>query len=270
MKIVKLFLLLFCCSVITNAQETKKLKVLLVGDSTTMGRVPREIKPEGPHLETMIEQLAKAEGLPRLEVINAGKGGETAKRLLGSKHYKEKIATVTNVDYIVLRMGINDWFRYKDFKKEFPVHMRALITQLKKDHPKAVLYLATITSFMKPEECKEVNDLIYKMGKEDQIEVLDIFTPYNNYLLINGRNSLSVRQCYLSKIPEKYHEWLKPYTHYREGWGKNPSGYVVKVNDMSLDPIFGHIKGWYNDRHPNSTGYNLIAMETVKFLKTKI
>ncbi|WP_282135271.1 SGNH/GDSL hydrolase family protein [Seonamhaeicola maritimus] len=250
--------------------EPKPIRILLVGDSTTIGNVPREINPEGLHLEHMIEQLAKGEGLPDLNVINAGKGGETAKRLLGSKHYKTAIAPVKNVDYIFLRMGINDWFRCKDLKAEYPLQMKALIDQLRMDHPKAIIYLCTITSFMKPNECKEVNDLIYQIAKDEKSQVLDIFTPYNNYLIANGRNSLSVRQCYLSHIPEKYHEWLKPYTYYRKGWGNKPSGYVVKVNDMSLDPILGHIKQWYYDRHPNTTGYNLIANETVKFLAERL
>ncbi|MDO6737027.1 SGNH/GDSL hydrolase family protein [Wenyingzhuangia sp. 2_MG-2023] len=263
---IQFLLILF---VISMGYSQQKTKILLVGDSTTIGNMPRQVKPEGPHLEQMIAQLAVVEGLPELEVVNAGKGGETAKRLLGSKHYEQKIATVKDVDIIFLRMGINDWFKCKDFKKEFPVQMKALIHQLHKDHPKAVLYLATITSFMPPEECIQVNNQIYNIAKDQKLEVLDIFTPYNNYLIVNGTNSLNVRQCYLDKIPEKYHAWLKPYTYYRKGWGSKPDGYVVKVNDMSLDPIFGNIKGWYYDRHPNSTGYNLIAYETVQFLKKK-
>ncbi|ANW96223.1 hypothetical protein AXE80_08000 [Wenyingzhuangia fucanilytica] len=269
MKKNKIHFLLILLIISIGYSQQKKTKILLVGDSTTIGNMPREVNPEGPHLEQMIEQLAVVEGLPELEVINAGKGGETAKRLLGSKHYEEKIATVKDVDIIFLRMGINDSFKCKDLKAEFPVQMKALIKQLQKDHPKAVLYLATITSFMSPEKCVEVNDLIYQVGKDEQLDVLDIFTPYNNYLIANGRNSLNVRQCYLDKIPEKYHEWLKPHVYYRKGWGNKPDGYVVKVNDMSLDPIFGHLKEWYYDRHPNSTGYNLIAYETVKFLKEK-
>ncbi|WP_298365796.1 SGNH/GDSL hydrolase family protein [uncultured Lutibacter sp.] len=270
-KIVFVLSIVVLVAFTTGSDNEKKVKILLVGDSTTIGGMPREVNPEGPHLEQMIEQLAIIEGLPAMEVVNAGKGGETAKRLLGSKHYNEKIKPVENVDYIFLRMGINDWFKCKDLKKEFPIQMKALIAQLKKDHPKAVVYLCTITSFMKPEECKQVNDLINEIGKKEQLKVLDIFTPYNQYLIENGRNSLNVRQCYLNDIPKKYHQWLKPYTYYRKGWGNKPSGNVIKVNDMSLDPIFGNIvKQWYYDRHPNSTGYNLIANETVKFLAEEL
>ncbi|MGY5352934.1 SGNH/GDSL hydrolase family protein [Wenyingzhuangia sp. IMCC45533] len=265
----KLAVLFILSTIVALGQDVKKTKILLVGDSTTIGNMPREVNPEGPHLEQMIEQLALVEGLPELEVVNAGKGGETAQRLLGSKHYEDKIAHVKDVDYIFLRMGINDWFKCKNLKEEFPVQMKALIKQLQKDHSKATLYLATITSFMDPEKCIQVNDLIYQIAKDIDTQVLDIFTPYNDYLIANGRHSLNVRQCYIDKIPEKYHAWLKPHIYFRKGWGNKPDGYVVKVNDMSLDPIFGHIKEWYYDRHPNSTGYNLIAYETVQFLKEK-
>ena len=110
---ITLFLLI---TAISFSQQNKKTKILLVGDSTTIGNMPRQVKPEGPHLEQMIEQLAQVEGLSALAVVNAGKGGETAKRLLGSKHYQQKIANEKGVDYIFLRMGINDWFKCKDFK----------------------------------------------------------------------------------------------------------------------------------------------------------
>ncbi|MGJ8642118.1 MAG: SGNH/GDSL hydrolase family protein [Luteolibacter sp.] len=249
------------------ADGSSPVKILLVGDSTTIGNTPREIDPDLPHFEHMIEILARAEGLPELEVINAGKGGETAKRLFGSAWYDDAIKTVEAVDYIILRMGINDWHRCKDFEKEFPAQMKALLSQLRTDHPKATIYLSTICRFMPAEECIEVNDQIRSIASDENLEVIDIFSPYNDYLTENGQNALNVRQPYLSSIPESYHELLKPYTHFRKDWGNKPDGDVVMLNDTSLDPVFGHIEGWYHDRHPNSEGYNLIARETVKFLK---
>ena len=260
-------LALVTLSFASSQKDEKKIKILLVGDSTTIGSMPREVNPKGPHLEQMIEEFALIEGLPKLEVVNVGKGGETAKRLLGSKWYKEKIASVEEVDYIFLRMGINDWFRYEDFKLEFPIAMKKLITQLKKDHPKAIIILSTICQFMPEPDCEEVNGAITAITNDLKLQLFDLYTPYNQFLKENGLNTLNVRQPYLSNIPDEYHDFLKPYTYYRKGWGNKPSGNVVKVNDMSLDPLFGHIKGWYDDRHPNSTGYRLIAYETVKYLK---
>lgn len=253
-----------------HPQKKEPIKVLLVGDSTTIGNVPRQMDPDRPHLEQMIELLSKAEGLPDLEVVNAGKGGETAKRLLGSKWYAKSIAPVTDVDFIFLRLGINDWFRCEDLESEFPVQLKAVIGQLRADHPESKIVVSTICCFMPHEECVQVNKLIKQVAQDESLPLFDLYTPYHNYLLKNGNNSLNLRQCLLDKIPEKYHQWLKPYTVFRKGWGNKPDAFVVRVNDQSLDPVLGHIKPWYFDRHPNSTGYNLIAVETVKFLADKI
>ena len=38
------------------------------------------------------------------------------------------------------------------------------------------------------------------------------------------------------------------------------------VMDNEFDAIFGHLPGWFSDRHPNLAGYNVIAVETVKYL----
>ena len=212
-------LALLLLSFVVRSKDERRLKILLVGDSTTIGGMPREVNPEGPHLEQMIEEFALIEGLPKLEVINAGKGGETAKRLLGSKWYKEQIAQVIHVDYIFLRMGINDWFKYDDFKSEFPIEMKKLIVQLKKDHPQAKIILSTICRFMPEQDCEEVNEAIRSIAKEEQLQLFDLYTSYNQLVKENGPNTLNVRQPYLSDIPEKYHEFLKPYTYYRKGWG---------------------------------------------------
>ena len=41
---------------------------------------------------------------------------------------------------------------------------------------------------------------------------------------------------------------------------------TVVVMDNRLDAIFGHLPGWFADRHPNLAGYNTIAAATAKFL----
>ena len=227
---------------LAHSSAEDAVKIMLVGDSTTIGNVPRELAPDRPQLEGMIEIIGKAEGLPPLEVVNTGKGGETAKRLLGSKWYDEMIKPVKDVDYIVVRMGINDWFRCEVLERDFPIQMKALIAQLRKDHPESTVILATICRFMPDEECVQVNDLIRKIAADEKLDVMDIYTPYNQYLTENGPNALNVRQPYLSDIPESYHEFLKSYTYPREARGDKQAGEVVKVNDTSLDPLFGHIK----------------------------
>jgi hypothetical protein len=48
------------------------------------------------------------------------------------------------------------------------------------------------------------------------------------------------------------------------------SGTTVEVMANELDPILGHLPGWYGDRHPNLAGYNVIADETAKYLAKRI
>ena len=38
------------------AEHDGKVQILLLGDSTTEGSIPRLLRPDGPHLETVIEQ----------------------------------------------------------------------------------------------------------------------------------------------------------------------------------------------------------------------
>ncbi len=60
-----------------HAEHEGKVQILLLGDSTTEGSVPRRLKPAGPHLETVLEQLLAAEGdLPPCHVINSSLSGE--------------------------------------------------------------------------------------------------------------------------------------------------------------------------------------------------
>ena len=65
-----------------NAEHDGKIQILLLGDSTTEGSIPRQIKPNGPHLEKALEQLLAAEGdLPPCHVINSSLSGEYIRRL---------------------------------------------------------------------------------------------------------------------------------------------------------------------------------------------
>ena len=262
MKFIILFLAL-----LSPLLAEDRIKILLVGDSTTIGGTPRDLNPDAPQLEGMIQILARAQGLPSLEVINSGRGGATAESLLGSKWYNQKIKPVQDVDYLILRLGINDWFRYQEFSTEFPVKMKALLTDLREDHPDTQIILATICSFMPHEDCQKVNTLIKQLATSEKLPVLDIYTPYHRYLTENGPNSLNIRDIPLRLIPEPYHDLLKPHTSFQKGWNGNPDEDTVRLDNTSLDPLFGHIKGWHDDRHPNSEGYHLIARETVRFLK---
>ena len=72
-----------------RAEHEGKLQILLLGDSTTEGSVPRRMKPKGPHLEKVLEQLLTAAGdLPPCHVINSSLSGEYIRRLVDSGRYE--------------------------------------------------------------------------------------------------------------------------------------------------------------------------------------
>ena len=61
------------------------------------------------------------------------------------------------------------------------------------------------------------------------------------------------------QIPENRREFVKPFVVP----GSKPT---VEVLDNRLDAHFGHLPGWFGDRHPNLAGYHVIGDETAKFL----
>ena len=94
-----------------------------------------------------------------------------------------------------------------------------------------------------------------QVAQKEQLEVFDIYPRYAEELK-NGPNMLNYRRYPLEKIPLKHHELVQPFV--------NGPSVLVMANE--LDPILGHLPGWYGDRHPNLAGYNVIADETAKYL----
>lgn len=238
------------------AEHDGKVQILLLGDSTTEGSIPRLIKPTGPHLETVLEQLLAAENdLPPCHVINSSLSGEYIRRMIDSGRYDRAAAKLPGIDYIFIRYGLNDRARVKNFPAEFPKHFHELIARLRKDHPKALLIPMTVIPFADAEASKEINDLVRQVAEKEKLAVFDIYPRYAAELK-NGHNMLNYRRYPLSKVPQKYHALVKPYVH--------RDSVIVMANE--LDGILGHLPGWYGDRHPNLAGYNVIADETARYL----
>ena len=140
-----------------RAEHDGKIQILLLGDSTTEGSIPRLLKPEGPHFEEVIRQLLAAEkDLPPTNVINSGVSGEYIRRLIDSGRYDRDAAKLPGLDYIFIRYGINDRARLKDFSVNFVKDFHELIARLGKDHPKALLIPMTVTPFSNEETSKEI------------------------------------------------------------------------------------------------------------------
>ena len=240
-----------------GADSDDSVRILLLGDSTTEGSVPRRLKPQGPHLERVIEMLLAAEeGVPPCEVINSSLSGEYIRRLFDSGRYDRDVATLKNLEFIFVRYGLNDRARRENFTTSFPQDFHELISRLQADHPNAHLVLMTVIPFSNKQISTEINELIRGVAKTAELELFDIYPRYAAELEKNGVNMLNYRRYPLENVPEAYRRLVAPFVH----------GGRVEVMANELDPILGHLPGWYGDRHPNLAGYNVIAHETARFL----
>jgi lysophospholipase L1-like esterase len=241
-----------------RAEHEGKVQILLLGDSTTEASIPKRLVPKGPHFEDVIRLLLAAEkDLPPTNVINLGQSGETIERLMKSGRYDKSVAKLPGIDYVFIRYGLNDRSKREDFVNNFPKDFHELLARLRKDFPTAVLIPTTVIPYGVNDSQESINALVRKVAEEEKLPLFDLHPRYLAELK-KGPNMLNYRRFPLDKIPEKHHEWLKPFTY-----GTPPA---VEVNDNRLDAHFGDLPGWYGDRHPNSAGYHVIADETAKYL----
>ncbi len=241
-----------------RAEHEGKVQILILGDSTAEGSIPRKLVKEGPHFEDVIRELLAAEGdLPPCNVINLALSGEYIQRLVESGRYEKLASKLPGLDYIFVRYGLNDNARRTDFANNFPKDFHGLLARLRKDHSAAMLIPMTVIPFSDPATSDRINALVRQVADEEKLKLFDIYPRYAAELE-KGPNMLNYRRFPLAKIPEKYHDFVKPFTS-----GNPPT---VIVMDNRLDAHFGHLPGWFSDRHPNLAGYHVIGDETVKFL----
>ncbi|MSU72639.1 MAG: SGNH/GDSL hydrolase family protein [Opitutus sp.] len=249
---------------VARATHDGKLQILLLGDSTTEGSIPRKVVPQGPHLEQVIEQLLAAEGdLPPCHVINVGLSGEFIRRLLDSGRYDKVAAKLPGLDYIFVRYGPNDVAKRENFDVNYPKDFHELLARLRHDHPAATLIPMTAIPLnadlaADAPKAKRMNDLVRQVAAEEKLTLFDIYPRYAAEQA-KGPNMLNYRRFSLEKIPEKFREFVKPFVMP----GKAP---MVVVLDNRLDAHFGDLPNWFGDRHPNLAGYHVIGDETAKFL----
>ena len=236
--------------------ETGKLKILLLGDSTTIGSVCRQADPDGPHLEDVIRLLLATEkDLPPSEVINQGRDGEYIRGLLSSGRYDKEIAPIRGVDYVLIRYGLNDVGKREEFEVNFPKDYAELIGRLRRDYPRATIVPMTIIPYMTPKRDEAINSLIRKVAESEHLALFDVYTRYRAELS-HGPDMLNYRRYPLEKIPERHRDWVKPFVR----------GGQVVVMDNRLDAHFRELPGWFGDRHPNLAGYHVIGDESARFL----
>ncbi len=241
------------------AEHDGKIQILLLGDSTTEGSIPRRHVPQGPHLEDVIRELLAAEqDLPPTNVINLGLSGEYVRRLLDSGRYEKKASKLPGLDFILVRYGLNDNVRRENFAENFPKDYHELISLMKSDHPKAKIIIMTVIPYGDEAKCKRINQLNETIAKSEGLTLFDIYPRYAEELT-RGPDMLNYRRFPLEKIPVNLRQFAKPFVVQ----GAQPT---VEVLDNRLDAHFGKLPGWFGDRHPNLAGYHVIGDETAKFL----
>jgi lysophospholipase L1-like esterase/nicotinamidase-related amidase len=237
----------------------RRLQVLLLGDSTTEASIPKMLAPEEPQFEDGIRiQLACMKDCPPVDVYNLGLSGEYIQRLLESGRYERDVATKPKADYIFIRYGINDRSKREGFASNFLLDYRALLVRLRKDHPGAMLIPMTVIPYDVGSNNDSINEVVKQVAREEKLPLFDIHPRYEAELR-KGPNMLNYRRYPLAKVPEELRPLAEPYVR------KVGEPHVV-VLDNRLDAHFGHLPGWYADRHPNLAGYQVIASETVRFL----
>ncbi|MBS0205184.1 MAG: SGNH/GDSL hydrolase family protein [Planctomycetes bacterium] len=242
-----------------QAEYDGKVQILLLGDSTTEGSVPRRHVPQGPHLEDVIRELLAAEkDLPPTNVINVGLSGEYIQRLLDSGRYDKVASKLSGLDYVFIRYGLNDNARRENFAENFPKDYHQLISRLQADHPQATLIVMTVIPYGDEATCLRINTLNEDVAKTEGLTLFDIYPRYAAELK-RGPDMLNYRRFPLDKIPENRREFVKPFVV-----PGNPP--LVEVMDNRLDAHFANLPGWFGDRHPNLAGYHVIGDETAKFL----
>jgi lysophospholipase L1-like esterase len=237
----------------------KRLQILLLGDSTTEASIPKKFAPDEPQFEDHLRILLATEpDLPPTDVHNEGLSGEFIRRLLDSGRYDKDVATKPKADYIFIRYGLNDASKREKFAENFPKDFRELLGRLRQDHPGAEIIAMTAIPYSTVNNHAEINALITTIAQEEKLTFFDIAPRYLAELE-KGPDMLNYRRYALSKVPEALRPLATPYLQP----GADPQ---IVVLDNRLDAFFGHLPGWYGDRHPTLAGYNVIASETAKFL----
>lgn len=237
----------------------RRLQVILLGDSTTEAIIPKKLDPDEPQFEdTLRILLASQPGTPPCDVYNEGVSGEFIRRLLDTR-YDKAVKTKPQADYIFIRYGLNDRAKREKFDVNFPADFRELIGRLRKDHPKAMLIPMTVIPYLEPKAGRALNTMIQGIAASEKLTVFDIYPRYDAELK-KGPNMLNYRRYSLAKVPEALRPLATPYV---QPEGDDPK---IVVSDNRLDAHFGHLPGWYSDRHPNQAGYHVIASETAKWL----
>jgi lysophospholipase L1-like esterase len=236
-----------------SADPAERKTILLLGDSTVIGSVPRILLPEADHLEGVVVKLLDArEGLPPVKVINEGRGGDWVRQLLDDR-LPNILPAYPEVDIVTLRYGLNDLRKREDFENNFIPDLKEAIAKLRETYPEAQIFLETVIVYFDAERSAEINDRVRTAAVETGTPLIDQY-GWTARVRAEGNTLLSYRRMPLSEIPEHLHPLLPE--PYREG--------EICVLDNTLDIHFKGIDAWFSDQHPNLAGYHVIGTELAR------
>jgi len=193
-----------------RAEHEGKIQILLLGDSSTAGGMPRVVAPKEPQFEDMLRLLLAAEAdLPPTTVINLGLSGEFIRALIDSARYEKLASKLPGLDYIFIRYGLNDDSKRENFEANFPKDYHELLAKLRTDHPQAMLIPMTVIPFADEKTSTKINSLIRAVASEEKLTLFDIYPPYATALK-RGPDMLNYRAYPLSKIPDNLRSIAQP------------------------------------------------------------
>lgn len=234
--------------------------ILLLGDSTVAGSMPRRVDPEGPHLEIVMQAgLNALPGIPAFRVVNLGVGGGYIRQLLSSAHYDATVGKQQDVRFVLMRFGLNDHFRLADFASDFPADYGRLVQRLRADHPRATLVMMTVIPYHSPKVTAAINASIRRIAKAQGLPLLDTHAPYEEALR-DAPHRLSYRSLPMEEVPLDDLPAVARHVYVVAGIPR------VVVLDDALDRRLGRLPRWFADRHPNFEGYRVIGGLSSRFL----
>jgi lysophospholipase L1-like esterase len=238
--------------------DTHPKRVLLLGDSTVLGSVPRLFAPMADNLEdVMRKRLASDASLPPVLVINKGQDNDTIHRMLDNR-YDRDVARLPGgpPDFIFIRFGINDFFYLPDWPAQFQPNYRRLIANIRRDVPSAFITLETIIPYSDAPTTHTVNEAIRAVAAAEKLPVCDTHAALAA-ALAHGPQMFTYRRVGLAAIPHNLRPLLP------EG---SISDDCVTILDHALDPHFSSVPDWFADRHPNHAGFHVIGKCVADYL----
>ncbi|MCX5660960.1 MAG: GDSL-type esterase/lipase family protein [Planctomycetota bacterium] len=239
--------------------ESNFLRILLLGDSTVLGSVPRLVAPKADHLEELLRKLLSAvPGFPPTRVINKGQDNDTIERMLANR-YDADVGQLESglLDHVFIRFGINDRSYLRDWASDFPRTYHELIARVRRDQPRARIALETIIPYRDPESTAEVNAVIRRVAKEEGLPVCDTHAKYAEALRRGGPDTLNYRRIALADIPAAARPLISDDLILDS---------TVVVLDNRLDAQLGHLPAWFGDRHCNLAGFHVVAQALADYL----